>query len=202
MATHSNMLAWRIPWTEEPGKLQSIGSQRVRHDWATNTFPSLSVMVDPAEEAPPSTPNKQGLKAQTPWSLQSQEEAGLLAPRCVAFHTSRCFAVPTCWCPQCSGLNTAPSQVLHRRRAAARAITRVEPGNKLIWQRIKLRSGRQTPPTSSSLFKQMLQGQEEKRGSRVNISTWKRCGWDPCELNLWISQRSGLGCPFEMSGEV
>ena len=32
MATHSSILAWRIPWTEEPGGLQSIGSQRVRHN--------------------------------------------------------------------------------------------------------------------------------------------------------------------------
>ena len=32
MATHSGILAWRIPWTEEPGGLQSMGSQRVRHD--------------------------------------------------------------------------------------------------------------------------------------------------------------------------
>ena len=32
MATHSSILAWRIPWTEEPGWLQSKGSQRVRHD--------------------------------------------------------------------------------------------------------------------------------------------------------------------------
>ena len=32
MATHSSILAWRIPWTEEPGGLQSRGSQRVRHD--------------------------------------------------------------------------------------------------------------------------------------------------------------------------
>ena len=32
MATHSNILAWRIPWTEETGKLQSMGSQKVRHD--------------------------------------------------------------------------------------------------------------------------------------------------------------------------
>ena len=31
-ATHSSVLAWRIPWTEEPGGLQSMGSQRVRHD--------------------------------------------------------------------------------------------------------------------------------------------------------------------------
>ena len=34
MATHSSILAWRIPWTEEPGRLQSMGSQRVRHDWS------------------------------------------------------------------------------------------------------------------------------------------------------------------------
>ena len=32
MATHSNILAWKIPWTEEPGRLQSMGSLRVRHD--------------------------------------------------------------------------------------------------------------------------------------------------------------------------
>ena len=32
MATHSSILAWRIPWSEEPGRLQSIGSQRVGHD--------------------------------------------------------------------------------------------------------------------------------------------------------------------------
>ena len=35
MATHSNFLDGKIPWTEEPGGLQSMGSQRVRHDWAT-----------------------------------------------------------------------------------------------------------------------------------------------------------------------
>ena len=33
MATHSSILAWEIPWTEEPGGLWSMGSQRVRHDW-------------------------------------------------------------------------------------------------------------------------------------------------------------------------
>ena len=36
MATHSSILAWRIPWRHEPGRLQSTGSQRVRHDWATS----------------------------------------------------------------------------------------------------------------------------------------------------------------------
>jgi len=36
MATHSIVLAWRIPWTEEPGSLQSMGSQRVGHDIVTD----------------------------------------------------------------------------------------------------------------------------------------------------------------------
>ena len=35
MAAHSSILAWEIPWTEEPGRLQSMGSQRVRQDSAT-----------------------------------------------------------------------------------------------------------------------------------------------------------------------
>ena len=38
VATHSSVLAWRIPWTEEPGGLQSTGSQRVVHDGATFTY--------------------------------------------------------------------------------------------------------------------------------------------------------------------
>ena len=38
MATHCSILAWRVPWTEEPGGLQSVRSQTVRHNWATNNF--------------------------------------------------------------------------------------------------------------------------------------------------------------------
>ena len=36
MATHSSTVAWKIPWMEEPGRLQSMGSWRVRHDWVTS----------------------------------------------------------------------------------------------------------------------------------------------------------------------
>ena len=42
MAPHSSTLAWKIPWTEEPGRLQSMGSWRVGHDWATSLSISLS----------------------------------------------------------------------------------------------------------------------------------------------------------------
>ena len=49
MAIHSSILAWEIPWTEEPGRLLSLGSQRVRHNWATNTF--LGCPMEPRIEA-------------------------------------------------------------------------------------------------------------------------------------------------------
>ena len=45
--THSSALAWKIPWTEEPNRLQSMGSQRVGHDWATSlhfTYASLTML--------------------------------------------------------------------------------------------------------------------------------------------------------------
>ena len=42
MAPHSSTLAWKIPWTEEPGGLQSMGSLRVRHDWVTSLHFSVS----------------------------------------------------------------------------------------------------------------------------------------------------------------
>ena len=43
MATHSSILAWEIPWTEEPGGLQSTGSQRIRRDFATKEQQSLEI---------------------------------------------------------------------------------------------------------------------------------------------------------------
>ena len=42
MTTHSSTLAWKIPWMEEPGRLQSMGSQRVRHNWVTKHSPTHS----------------------------------------------------------------------------------------------------------------------------------------------------------------
>ena len=48
LATHSSILAWRIPWTEEPGRLQSMRSQRVRHDWATEHACSENEVILPA----------------------------------------------------------------------------------------------------------------------------------------------------------
>ena len=47
MATHSSILAWEIPWTEESGGMQSMGSQRVEHDWETeHVSPFQSYIID------------------------------------------------------------------------------------------------------------------------------------------------------------
>ena len=46
MATHSSTLAWKIPWTEEPGGLQSTGLQRVRHDWVANTTATITLDLE------------------------------------------------------------------------------------------------------------------------------------------------------------
>ena len=53
MATYSNTLAWKIPWTEEPGRLQSMGSQKVGHDCDfTFTFsPEICVYISKGNEA-------------------------------------------------------------------------------------------------------------------------------------------------------
>ena len=48
MATHSSILAWKMPWMEEPGRLQSMGLQRVWHDWGTSLSPDSSVSKESA----------------------------------------------------------------------------------------------------------------------------------------------------------
>ena len=55
MATHSSTLAWKIPWTEKPCKIQSMGSQRVGHDWVTSfkSLQSCPTLCDPFDYAPP-----------------------------------------------------------------------------------------------------------------------------------------------------
>ena len=46
MGTHSSILAWRIPWTEEPGGLQSMGSQRAGHDWSDLASTCLVLAIE------------------------------------------------------------------------------------------------------------------------------------------------------------
>ena len=64
MATHSSILVWRIPWTEEPGELHSMELQRFRHDWAINTHIHICIQ-------PPSLQRLSGKCGFQPASLRS-----------------------------------------------------------------------------------------------------------------------------------
>ena len=77
-ATHSSILAWKIPWTEEPDRLQSMGSQRVGHDWVTehaplyhgkNTLKKWSQEITEACYSQPSMLSTPGSTC-SPWSLR------------------------------------------------------------------------------------------------------------------------------------
>ena len=90
MATHSSILAWRIPWTEEDDRLQSVGSQRVGHDWATFTFFTECIcsvlktiymggyMVSPSLEVCVRTPLRAGfIENSNHWRLRTFFEVDL-----------------------------------------------------------------------------------------------------------------------------
>ena len=70
MATDSSILAWRLPWTEEPGRLQSTGSQRVRQDWAPSVSLSLSAFLCQTVHSVQSLSCVQLFA--TPWTAASQ----------------------------------------------------------------------------------------------------------------------------------
>ena len=78
MVTHSSTLAWKIPWMEEPGRLQSVGLQRVGYDWATSPSPYLTIFTILYQGSPCNvitylTPGK-GM-ATTPVSLSRKSHA-------------------------------------------------------------------------------------------------------------------------------
>ena len=91
VATHSSTLAWKIPWTEEPGRLQSMGSQRVGHNWATS---HTHTHTHPSDQNHPMALILLGVKAKdphqdwgchmvrTPCDLGSQHHLPCLSPKC------------------------------------------------------------------------------------------------------------------------
>ena len=87
MAPHSNTLAWKIPWREESGRLQSMGSQRVRHDWATSRHftssdPSLGFSSGSAVKNLPAMQEMQETRVQSSLGGEDPLEEG------VATHSS------------------------------------------------------------------------------------------------------------------
>ena len=102
MTTHSSSLAWRIPWTGEPGGLQSMGSQTVRHSYTTNTFPFMpfrkwltDVLTTPgaprcnqSSTQPPGSAPGRGQRASAAQDHRSSP-AGRRSPRCLSLQPGR-----------------------------------------------------------------------------------------------------------------
>ena len=74
METHSSTLAWKIPWMEEPGRLQSVGSQRVGHDRATSPSPSYELMGFPDGSDGKASACNSGVQGSIPGSGRSPGE--------------------------------------------------------------------------------------------------------------------------------
>ena len=77
MATHLSILAWRIPWTEEPSRLRFMGSQRVGHDWATNTFTFWTVKHEQWGQTSGSSPGSMACLPK-PWFSHCEMELIIL----------------------------------------------------------------------------------------------------------------------------
>ena len=68
MAAHSSILAWRVPWTGEPGRLQSMGLPRVGHDWTTkNNVHCEGFPDDSVAKNPPTYAGDAGNEGSIPW---------------------------------------------------------------------------------------------------------------------------------------
>ena len=104
METHSSMLAWRIPWTEEPGGLPSMGSRRVGHDWATSLsflsfYKNRGLLGGSVVKNPPATQETQ--VPSRGWEDPLEEEMATL---------SRLLAWETPWTEEPGGLQSMGSQ--------------------------------------------------------------------------------------------
>ena len=120
MATHSSILAWRTPWTEEPGGLQSTGSQRVGHDWATSlslyNYKNSSSLIWPSNHQYQKILPLHEVCGQKPYILTHQKLA-ISVIRFPKFHSDFNFLVPLINGKQIGGflnyyLKTAVSLIL------------------------------------------------------------------------------------------
>ena len=103
VAPHSSTLAWKIPRTEEPGRLQSMGSRRVRHDWATSlslfTFMHWRRKWQPTPVFLPGESHEwRGLAGYSPWGHKAQDLTEWLILTFSLFHCREsCTVCPFIW---------------------------------------------------------------------------------------------------------
>ena len=112
MAPHSSTLAWKIPWTEEPGRLQSMGSQRVGYDWATSlslfTFMRWRGKWQPTPVFLPGESQRRGsLVGCRPWGRTQSDTTEVTEQQHVYLYIKSCNTVL---------LNGCPIPLIHRHQ--------------------------------------------------------------------------------------
>ena len=134
----SSILAWRIPWTEEPGGLQSTGSQRVRHDWAT----SLSLFFSgPSPKAWEPRPPMVEVPVQRPAGLRSKkswcfsQSLKVRGKKTMFQHISHVGGFPLCQ-PFCSKqvFNELDEAQLHWDSLAAQQVKNLPAMKEVKWR--------------------------------------------------------------------
>ena len=117
MATHSSTLAWKTPWTEDPGELQSKDLQRVGHDWATNFHRQITMgpggtSYSKADRKKPRKDSEQDGEKHLPLR-DSQKVIAVLCPLdiCILFHSTQTtlLTLPTSQQMERAGLCSRPS---------------------------------------------------------------------------------------------
>ena len=106
MGTHSGVFAWKIPWVEEHGGLQSVGSQRVKHNWVTNTFTLVTKLCpnlcDPADCSLSSSSLHGIFQARMPEWVAIFFFPSPLSPGSSQFKDQICFSYITCGLLHCT----------------------------------------------------------------------------------------------------
>ena len=74
MATYSSILSWKVPWTEEPGGLQSVGLKRVRQDWGHTQFLLLALVIPDSENPLNLVPGRTGTVSLPGYKYSSEVE--------------------------------------------------------------------------------------------------------------------------------
>ena len=109
MATHSSILAWRVSWTEEPGGLQSMGSQRVGRGWVTDTFTFTFTVYPGASLVAQMAKNLPAMQETQLWSLGGEDP---LEKRMATHSSILAWEIP--WLEESGGLQSIGSQRVRR----------------------------------------------------------------------------------------
>ena len=186
MATHSSILAWRIPWTEGPSGLESRGSQRVGHDWVTNTHTHTHTHTPARGWSRKSLAEpEQCLQLRQMMEVTWDETSGMTSPpigQCLTVPRALTHLIPLKSCEVCEAAVITGSGP---ERWALRF-------TEIMWQVWSHRARSLTQETT-------FPDSQSQTLSSVHYNLNLGFGWGGGEAGVGVS---ALGCTFELPGEI